>query len=508
MLSRNIIASFGFICSYLKATANSHVIHLHHHAQTELLERGEVCTFDVNPDFYGLGIRLGIYLQWLTSCIVLCVWWKSYKGEDLKKKKESEQEVSYSIAAGLIFLLSVFIALVISTSQNSIHLAEFAILLYICLGSLSSLLLLAYALMLEELHFGVMRHVFHTLLVTAISSFNLWFWFKGADSMSNKDCDVFLFLFVKVNILGPARFWFKVQSILVFLYSLFMFGLAGYYFIRKYKDISGNGFVAYLLDPESSSAPGQSNNTSPSDYSPPNGPWTAQQISTKQNPMAPMRGTNQLRAAASGEVHVTIARNAVKLAADGVIECAKKMPQVGKVEGLSEAVGEAESSLSEVWRHILSAANTIEDPTQDIEGELKSLEIALETALAAFYNMKEVVDTLDGPKPQTDLDRNLPGTLNHCQRMEDILIGAKQKFHRDMNLAIRIKNSARYIIYIMILVTVGNLWWSVIAIELTLVWNSISGVNVIRSTGQWIPFLASIGGLARIIFVVLKKLVA
>jgi hypothetical protein len=42
--------------------------------------------------------------------------------------------------------------------------------------------------------------------------------------------------------------------------------------------------------------------------------------------------------------------------------------------------------------------------------------------------------------------------------------------------------------------------WSVLGIELTLYWNSISGVYTIKSTGQLIPFVIGLTGLLKIVW--------
>ena len=39
--------------------------------------------------------------------------------------------------------------------------------------------------------------------------------------------------------------------------------------------------------------------------------------------------------------------------------------------------------------------------------------------------------------------------------------------------------------------------WSIITVELTLIYNSISGVYTIRSTGQLIPFITGVAGLGK-----------
>jgi hypothetical protein len=41
--------------------------------------------------------------------------------------------------------------------------------------------------------------------------------------------------------------------------------------------------------------------------------------------------------------------------------------------------------------------------------------------------------------------------------------------------------------------------WAILSIELTLVWNNISGVYNVTSTGQLIPFVIGVVGLLRLV---------
>lgn len=43
--------------------------------------------------------------------------------------------------------------------------------------------------------------------------------------------------------------------------------------------------------------------------------------------------------------------------------------------------------------------------------------------------------------------------------------------------------------------------WSVLAVELTLVWNHVEGVYTVKSTGQIIPFVAGLGILVRMFWI-------
>ena len=96
-----------------------------HHQQTSRNALDVVCNsrigdsvgFDGDPDFYGLGIRLGVYLQWLTDLIII-----GYLEEDRQYVLMTYHIFSISIAVALfvkiftsacIFSVEVFIVLVL-----------------------------------------------------------------------------------------------------------------------------------------------------------------------------------------------------------------------------------------------------------------------------------------------------------------------------------------------------------------------------------------------------------
>lgn len=56
------------------------------------------CGFEGNPDFYGLGIRVGIYLQWITAYLA---------NHFLQEATDS------SLETNTIFLVALFVAMVV-----------------------------------------------------------------------------------------------------------------------------------------------------------------------------------------------------------------------------------------------------------------------------------------------------------------------------------------------------------------------------------------------------------
>jgi hypothetical protein len=81
------------------------------------------CTFPGNPDLYGLGIQVGVYLQWISGFLANCF------------RADSVQDM---LSTNTIFLMALFIALAIITTNHTVTAPEVVILLQFCFGFLFS----------------------------------------------------------------------------------------------------------------------------------------------------------------------------------------------------------------------------------------------------------------------------------------------------------------------------------------------------------------------------------
>ncbi|KAF4468670.1 hypothetical protein FALBO_4435 [Fusarium albosuccineum] len=173
----------------------------------------DICGFTGEPDFYGLGIRLGIYLQW-TSVLVIKTFNLRGRGGLAK---------SY-----VIFIFAIFIALLVMTAQT-IHApktdpsiaigqeqpddgqysVEVLILTYIIFGGVYIMLLTGnkppqiQRFDIDALLRLVRQFVFWCVL-TAASVYCIWFWLWGIQSSGFKrtprddKCTTYGFLFARV----------------------------------------------------------------------------------------------------------------------------------------------------------------------------------------------------------------------------------------------------------------------------------------------------------------------
>ena len=169
------------------------------------------CGFAGNSDFYGLGIRLGVYLQWLTSLLA---------------NHFLAEAISDALDTNAIFVLALFVALILATAQMNVRAAEVVVLLQLCFGFLFSILSIwghRIGCRGEPVTFSIMGSFFRLSLSTAICAYAVWFWFPGVHGLDKAECAAFTFLFAKVNVLKGALVFFKLQAVLVLIPFSFLF---------------------------------------------------------------------------------------------------------------------------------------------------------------------------------------------------------------------------------------------------------------------------------------------
>ena len=167
------------------------------------------CGFPGNSDTYGLGIRLGVYLQWI-SAIVTKEFLVASKAEILREL----------VDVNTIFSLAIFIATVSWSSRyaapvdSTVHGVEILIMLHIYFGNTY---IISYEQLLRGKHgrgltfFGITSTIFIT---AGMSCYAIYFWFYALDILPGTGCGNYAFLFAKVRIDGRARVFFKIASIL------------------------------------------------------------------------------------------------------------------------------------------------------------------------------------------------------------------------------------------------------------------------------------------------------
>ena len=88
-----------------------------------------------------------------------------------------------------------------------------------------------------------------SFLVGGIAIYNVWYWFAGISYLNTNSCDVYIFLFAKVSILGAAQIFFKVISIIYAVHAG-IFLIAGIWtLLASYQTLMRSFLINFLILP-------------------------------------------------------------------------------------------------------------------------------------------------------------------------------------------------------------------------------------------------------------------
>ena len=168
------------------------------------------CPHDGNPDFYGLGIRVGIYLQ-LTTAILA--------------KYFHPEAIPENLTANTIFLLALFAAIATATLGSGLRPEEIVILLQLCFGFLLSVLSILGGRPGPDYPKGhatlsappSIASYLRLALTMAICAYAVWFWFPGKNEMEIAGCASYMFFLAKVSLFGGVRLFYQVQSAIIII---------------------------------------------------------------------------------------------------------------------------------------------------------------------------------------------------------------------------------------------------------------------------------------------------
>ncbi len=166
---------------------------------------------------YGLGIRIGFYLQW-------------YSGELAARLAPSEVNgIRLTIS---LFIAATFLALLIQVilDVSNLQVVEVYIILLLTFGYYLFLvplyawrLLTGYNPAFDPYRFphvrpGQVYSVLNFLLLVAVASFQLWFWFARVPQLNRQACQEYGFFFAKIRLNEKG---FEVLNILFYFLLLF-----------------------------------------------------------------------------------------------------------------------------------------------------------------------------------------------------------------------------------------------------------------------------------------------
>ena len=204
----------------------------------------DACTIEGNNDFYGLGIRVGIYLQWATSLFVNHFLAAAIQG---------------NLDTNTIFLLALFAALAASTLRQDIEAAEIVVLLHLCFGFVASILSIwgyrTSTRSREPVRFPLLGSFARLTLTTAICAYALWFWLLGIDNALERPCTTYTFLFGRLDAEGPVKHYFQASTIAFCVVYWFLFAkeflmLCLFMIFTTFKT-AALGLVYVVLSPKS-----------------------------------------------------------------------------------------------------------------------------------------------------------------------------------------------------------------------------------------------------------------
>lgn len=172
---------------------------LHVHAHTSITKRhpdaDPHCGFAGNNDAYGLGIRLGIYIQWLTSAATSCL----------------DQDGSQSVTGiSNCYRLALFIGLLFMTIKSGSQLQASEASVMFLLGAGGAFTTVSAPTSRERDSTAALGATVQVLIRIALGSYAVWFFATGMDNMLHPPCSASGFLLVEVDLYGWARVLFGV----------------------------------------------------------------------------------------------------------------------------------------------------------------------------------------------------------------------------------------------------------------------------------------------------------
>lgn len=170
----------------------------------DVVRRDDVPTCG-NSDMYGLGIRLGFYLQWLAGALAALL--------------NIRSDIVAVRSCLFAFTLAVFIAIIVQTTRSpTLTSADIFITLLLCFGYFYSLpfkLLMKNTRVVASLEFDALQH----MLLLAVSGYKLWFWSTGVMHSKNPyNCKEFGFPFRRHKLDSPnVRAFYLVTDCFVII---------------------------------------------------------------------------------------------------------------------------------------------------------------------------------------------------------------------------------------------------------------------------------------------------
>jgi hypothetical protein len=191
VLLGNIVASVLIGCSYCSTQPRSTTL--------------PSCGYEGNSDIYGLGIRVGIYLQWISGL--------------LSKVFLEEKDLRDVLNENAIFLLAVFLATVLFVTDTigGVHGVDILIMLHIFFGSIYTIFVDEHIVSRIEYLSSLMGILFKSGIATGMVAIGVWFWFYDTHVPLHSGCSQYAFLFGRVGFYSKSTTMaFKAFAVIKF----------------------------------------------------------------------------------------------------------------------------------------------------------------------------------------------------------------------------------------------------------------------------------------------------
>lgn len=157
-------------------------------------------SFSGNSNMYGLGIRLGIYFQWIAS---------------IATNRYIREQTSYLADLNATVLLALFLVTIQGVARHRLRPVEVVILLKICFGFILA------ALKYSSQPVSHWKSAARRVLATVIICFSIWFWARGLEYLlPDGRCDGFALYFARLPIRGSYHWIEMAFSIAVLPYYI------------------------------------------------------------------------------------------------------------------------------------------------------------------------------------------------------------------------------------------------------------------------------------------------
>lgn len=170
----------------------------------------ERCLFPANQDLYGIGVRVGLYCQWVAT---------------LMATEALPEEADALRSNNICFQIAIMVSMVVLTSKRSIIQPEIMIALPLCFGGFSAATYPVVSHAATRATDHVQQSIFQDLLAIqtfgALTAYSCWFWWHGMADMSACPCVYYVFIFYKVEI-EKLRIFGIIMSIIGCLVFLFV----------------------------------------------------------------------------------------------------------------------------------------------------------------------------------------------------------------------------------------------------------------------------------------------